>query len=69
MKLLAEWQAIYPDADVSSAWTTEQIDMADTAIADITEAEQTHTKASNALQIVSQQLETCKKDIKRETKT
>ena len=67
VKLLTEWQAIYPDTDVSSAWTSEQFDMADTTIADITEAEQTHTKASNALQIVSQQLETCKKDIKRET--
>ena len=66
-KLLAEWQTIYPDADVSSEWAREQIDIADTAIADITEAEQTHTKTSNALQIVSQQLETCKKDIKRET--
>ena len=66
-KLLTEWQTIYPDTDVSSAWTSEQFDMADTAITDIAEAEQTHTKASNALQIVSQQLETCKKDIKRET--
>ena len=66
-KLLTEWQAIYPDTDVSSAWTSEQFDIADTTIADITEAEQTHTEASNALQIVSQQLETCENDIKRET--
>ena len=66
-KLLTEWQAIYPDTDVSSAWTSEQFDIADTTIADIAEAEQTHTKASNALQIVSQQLETCENDIKRET--
>ena len=66
-KLLTEWQTIYPDTDVSSAWTSEQFDIADTTIADITEAEQTHTKASNALQIVSQQLEICENDIKRET--
>ena len=66
-KLLAKWQAIYPATDVSSAWTSEQFDTADTAIADITKADQTRTQADSALQIVSQQLETCKNDIKRET--
>ena len=66
-RLLAEWQVIYPDADVSSKWTSEQFDIADTAIADITEAEQTQMKASNAFQIVAQQLETCENNIKRET--
>lgn len=65
--LLTEWHAIYPDTDVSSAWTSEQFDIADTAIADITEAKQTHTQTSNALQIVSQQLETSENNIKRET--
>ena len=55
------------DTDVSSAWTSEQFDIADTTIVDITEAEQTHTEASNALQIVSQQLGICENDIKRET--
>ena len=66
-KLLTEWQAIYPDTDVSSAWISEQFDIADTTIADITEAEQTHTKASNVLLIVLKQLETCENDIERET--
>ena len=66
-RLLAEWQVIYPDAGVSSGWVSEQFGIADTTIADITEAEQTHVKASNALQIVSQQLETSENDIKRET--
>ena len=66
-RLLAEWQAIYPDVGVSSGWVSEQFGIADTTIADITEAEQTHVKASNALQIVSQQLETSENDIKRET--
>ena len=66
-KLLTEWQAIYPDTDVSSVWVSEQFDIADTTIADITEAKQTHTQASNALQMVSQQLEICENDIKRET--
>ncbi|MDE0688605.1 MAG: AAA family ATPase [Candidatus Poribacteria bacterium] len=64
---LAEWQAIYPNADVSSKWASKQFDIADTTIADITEAEQRHTEASNALQIVSQQLKTYENDIKRET--
>ena len=68
-ELLTKWQAIYPDADVSSAWTSEQFDTADTAIVDITEAKQAHTQADNSLQIVSQQLETCKNDITRETNT
>ena len=68
-KLLAEWQTIYPDADVSSEWAREQIDIADTAIADIAEAKQTHTQASNAHQIVSQQLETCENNIAREKKS
>lgn len=64
--LLAEWRVIYPNPDVSSTWTSEQFDITDTAIADITEAKQAHTKADNALKIAIQQLETCEKDIKRE---
>lgn len=67
-KSFTEWQAIYPDAGVSSKWASKQFDIADTTIAGITEAEQTHAQASNALQMVSQQFETCQKDIKRETK-
>ena len=66
-KSLAEWWAIYPDADVSLKCASEQFDIADTTIADLAEAEQTHTKASNALQIVSQHLETSENDIERET--
>ena len=67
VKSLTEWQAIYPNADVSSAGASEQFHIADTTVAHITGAEQTHTRASNALQMVSQQLETCENDIKRET--
>ena len=65
-ELLTEWQVIYLDTDVSSAWTSEQFDIADTAIADIAAADQARTQASNALQIVSQQLETSENDITRE---
>ena len=64
---LTKWQAIYPNTDVSSAWTSEQFDTADTAIADITEAEQARTQADNSLQMVSQQLKSCESDITRET--
>ena len=67
-ELLTKWQAIYPDTDVSSAWVSEQLDLANTTIADITKADQTRTQADGALQMVSQQLETSEKDIKRETK-
>lgn len=66
-ELLTKWHAIYPDTDVSSKWVSEQFDSADTAIINITEADQTRTQADSALQIVSQQLETCENDIKRET--
>ena len=66
-ELLIEWQVIYSDVDVSSKWVSEQFDTSDTAIADITKADQTHTQADSALQIVSQQLKTCENDIKRET--
>ena len=68
-KLLAKWQAIYPDTNVSSAWTSEQSDTADTAIADITKAKPARTQADSALQIVSQQLKICENNITRETST
>ena len=65
-ELLTKWQAIYSDTDVSSVWVSEQFDIADTAITDIGEAKQAHTQADNSLQMVSQHLQTCEKDIKRE---
>ncbi len=68
-ELLTKWQALYPDNDVSSAWTSEQFDTADTAISNITKADQARTQADSALQIVAQQLETCENDITRETNT
>lgn len=68
-ELFTKWQAIYSDTDVSSKWVSEQFDIADTAITDIAEAKQAHTQAGNALQMASQHLQTCEKDIKRETNT
>ncbi len=66
---LAQWQEIYPDVDVSSDWTAQQIEKADSAIADLGEAEQAHTQALHACQMASQQLETCLNNIARETQS
>ena len=54
------------DIKAASNWIIEQIEKADTTIAAIGEAEQAQTKASHAYEMVSQHLETCEKDIKRE---
>ena len=64
--LSMEWETVYPDMDISSNWIVEQIEKADIAIAALGEAEQAHTKAAHAYEIVSQHLETCENDIKRE---
>ena len=50
-QLLSEWQAIYPDADVSPKWASEQFIEANTAITAIGDAEKAHTQASHAYQI------------------
>ena len=68
-KLLTQWQEIYPNIDISSDWIAEQVEVADTAIADLGEAEQAHTQTSHACEIVSGQLKTCENDIERETKS
>ena len=67
--LLAEWQEIYPDADVSSDWATEGINEADTAIADLGDAKQTHTQASHDDQTALQQLGICENNIANEKKS
>ena len=68
-ELLAEWQVIYPDVDVSSKWASEQFIEADTAITAIGEAEQTRAEASHAYEMVSQQLETCENNIANQKKS
>ena len=65
-EFLAEWQAIYPDVDVSSKGASEQFTEANTVVTAIGDADQTHTKASNALQMGSQQLENCENNIANE---
>lgn len=66
---LAQWKEINPDVDVSSDWTAQQIERADSAIADLGEAEQAHTQALHACQMASQQLETSEQKIARETQS
>ena len=67
-QLLTEWQEIYPDTDVSPDWATERINEADTAIADLVEAKQTHTQASHDCQTALQQLGVCENNIANEKK-
>ncbi|MCY3743353.1 MAG: AAA family ATPase [Candidatus Poribacteria bacterium] len=67
-QLLTEWQKIYPDTDVSPDWATERINEADTAIADLVEAKQTHTQASHDYQTALQQLGVCENNIANEKK-
>ena len=74
-----QWKEIRPDLEasfdpiveqdvinISFDWIVEQMSAADTAIAALGEAEQERTEASHAYKMVSQQLETCENDIKRE---
>ena len=68
-QLLAQWQEVYPDTDVSPGWTTQRIDKADTAITSLGEAEKAHAQAAHACRIASQQLETCENNIAHETKS
>ena len=65
-QLLASWQDIYPDADVSSKWASEQFTEANTAVTAIGDAEKAHTQASHVYQTVSQQLKNWENNIKRE---
>jgi exonuclease SbcC len=68
-QFLAAWQEIYPDIEVSSDWIAEQITEADTAIADIVEAEQTHTQALHAYETGAQLLESCESSIESESQS
>ena len=68
-KLLTEWQEFYPDTGISAEWIAEQIAEADTAIADIVEAEQAHTQASHACETAAQLFETCESSIESESQS
>lgn len=61
--LFEQWQAIYPNADISSAWVCQQIQEADTAMANLHKAREAHTQAAYACETALQQLDICDKDI------
>ena len=66
-KLVDSESIVIQDFKAFSNWIVDQIENADTAIAALRDAEQARTEALHAYEIVSQQLETCENDIKRET--
>ena len=68
-ELLTEWQTIYPDTEVSSAWASEQFTEANDAVAAIGDVEKAHTQASHAYQTLSQQLEHSENNIVNEEKS
>ena len=68
-ELLTEWQAIYLDTEVSSAWASEQFTEANDAVTAIGDAEKVHTQASHAYQTLSQQLENSENNIANEKKS
>ena len=68
-RLLEQWPEIYPNDDVSSDWVASQIAEADVAIDDLGKANQMYMQSSHAYQTVSEQLENCESDIKRERKS
>ena len=65
-KLLTEWQEFYPDTGISAEWIAEQIAEADTAIANIVEAEQAYIQIEHACETATQLFETCESNIKSE---
>ena len=68
-QLLTEWKEIYPDADVSSKWASEQFTEANAAVTAIGDAEKVHTQVSHAYQTLSQQLENAENNIANEKKS
>ena len=62
----SQWRARYETADISSEWLNEQISTADNAINNLGNAHSAHIQASNELNLVSEKLTTCERDITRE---
>ena len=63
----AQWQEIYPNAEVSSEWSNQQMGEADAAIAALQRAYDSHRQASQLFQEISQQLENLEQNVARET--
>ena len=64
--IMAQWREIYHNADIASDWIHQQIRDADTAIADLQEAHESHTQASQLCQEISQKLNNSEQSVARE---
>ena len=64
--IVAQWQEIYPNTEVSSDWINQQIQHADTAIANLQEAQESHTEASHHHQRISQEFDSFETGFARE---
>ena len=64
--MITQWQEAYHNTDVSSNWINQQIQDADTAIADLQNAHESHTQASHHCQTLSQELDNFEQNIARE---
>ena len=64
--LRAQSQELYESAEISSDWVQTRMKEANTFIDSLNAANNAYTDASTALQIISQKLETCDRDLIRE---
>lgn len=66
--LLTQWQELYESVDISCDWVEEKFNEADTAINDFNAASEKHNEVLAELKTVTQKLETCERDLDRESK-
>ena len=62
-----EWKTFYETADISSKWIGEKIDEADAAIDNLGNVRNAYNQASNDLEMDSEKLRICERDISRES--
>lgn len=58
-----KWQEIYPDTEISSEWTSQQNQDAETAIDALRKAGASHEQATHEREIAKQQLANCEQNI------
>ena len=62
-----QWHELYESSDISSLWVEEKIGEADNAIGDLNSTQEKMTELSASLKMISQELDTCERDHKRES--
>ncbi len=65
-KLNEKWYEFYESQDISTEWVEKRLSDADSVIGHLNAASNALTDASNDLQLISQRLDTCERDINRE---